>query len=40
MRVALQHLHGLVAGDGRDFLVAEAGFDKTRDRLVAQVVKA
>ena len=38
--VALQHLHGLVAGDGGDFLITKAGLDQARDGFVAQVVEA
>ena len=38
--VALQHLHGFVAGDGGDFLIAEARLDQARDGLMAQVMKA
>jgi hypothetical protein len=37
--IAAQHLHGLVAGDRRDLLVAETGLDQARDRLVTQVMK-
>ena len=40
VRVALQHLHGLVAGYGGDFLIAKARFYQARDSLVAQVVEA
>ena len=39
VRIALEHLHGLVAGDSGDFLVTEATFDQAGDRLMAQVVK-
>lgn len=38
--IALEHLHRLVAADGRDFLVGQACFHKAADGFVAQIVKA
>ena len=40
MCVTPQHLHRFVAGDRGNFLIPEAGFNQTRDRLVAEIVKA
>jgi hypothetical protein len=39
MRIASQHLHGLMTGDCRYLLITEPGLDQTRDRLVAQIME-
>ena len=39
VRVALEHLHRLVAGDGGDLLVTEAALDQAGDSFMAQVVE-
>ena len=40
VRITLQHLHGLVARDGGDFLITKAGLDQPRDGFMTQVVEA
>src|SRR5690606_28738204 len=40
VRIALEHLHRLVAADSRYLLIAQAGFHEPADSLVPQVVKA
>ncbi len=37
--IALQHLHGLVAGDGSDFPITEAGLDQSRYGFMAQIIE-
>ena len=40
MRIALEHLHGLVAGNRGDFHIAQVGvLEKPADCLVSQIVK-
>ena len=37
--ITLQHLHGFVARDGGDFLVAQATLDQAGDRFMAQIME-
>ena len=40
MRVALQHLHALMAADGGNFLIRKSGLDKSAHGLMTQVMEA
>lgn len=39
MRIASEHLHRFMAGDRRDFLIAESCLDQTGNRLMAQIME-